>query len=34
VRIQQRGVAEATGLADAEAYEALSDLLLHALARP
>ncbi len=34
VRIQQRGVAEATGLADAQAYEALSDLLLHALARP
>ncbi len=31
VRIQQRGVAEATGLPDARAYEALSDLLLHGL---
>ena len=31
VRIQQRGVAEATALPDAEAYEHLSDLLLHAL---
>ena len=34
VRIQQRGVAEATALADAQAYEALSDLLLHGLTRP
>jgi AcrR family transcriptional regulator len=34
VRIQQRGVAGATALADAEAYEALSDLLLHGLTRP
>ena len=34
VRIQQRGVVGATALADAEAYEALSDLLLHGLTRP
>lgn len=32
VRIQQRGVAQATGLPDAQAYEALADLLLHGLA--
>lgn len=31
VRIQQRRVAEATSLSDAEAYEHLSDLLRHAL---
>lgn len=34
VRIQQRTVAEATELEDAQAYEALSDLLLHGLTRP
>jgi AcrR family transcriptional regulator len=34
VRIQQRGVAEATSLTDAEAYAALADLLLHGLTRP
>ena len=34
VRIQQRRVAEATALGDAEAYEALADLLLNGLTRP
>lgn len=33
VRIQQRGVAEATGLDDAEAYRHLTDLLLRGLFR-
>ncbi|QKW22948.1 TetR/AcrR family transcriptional regulator [Kitasatospora sp. NA04385] len=33
VRIQQRQVAEATGLADAEAYGHLAELLLHGLLR-
>ncbi|GAA4875229.1 TetR/AcrR family transcriptional regulator [Actinomycetospora straminea] len=33
VAIQQRRIAGATGLADAEAYEALATLLLHGLAR-
>ena len=33
VAIQQRRIAGATGLADAEAYEALAALLLHGLAR-
>lgn len=33
VRIQQRRVAGSTALADAEAYEALADLLLHGLTR-
>ena len=33
VAIQQRRVAAATGLGDAEAYEALATLLLHGLAR-
>ena len=33
VRIQQRKVAAATGLADAEAYEHLASLLLHGLSR-
>ena len=33
VRIQQRQVAVATGLADAEAYEQLAQLLLHGLTR-
>lgn len=31
VRIQQRRVAEATGLADAEAYQQLAELVLHGL---
>ncbi|WP_245607337.1 TetR/AcrR family transcriptional regulator [Pseudonocardia spinosispora] len=31
VRIQQRQVAEATGLADAEAYQQLAELVLHGL---
>ncbi|MFF7181213.1 TetR family transcriptional regulator [Streptomyces sp. NPDC008121] len=34
VRIQQRQVASATGLADAEAYEQLAELLLNGLTRP
>jgi len=34
VRIQQRALADATGLADAEAYRHLADLLLHGLAAP
>lgn len=34
VRIQQRRVAAATALDDAEAYEALADLLLNGLTRP
>lgn len=34
VRIQQRRVAAATSLDDAEAYEALADLLLNGLTRP
>ncbi|MEU8520029.1 TetR/AcrR family transcriptional regulator [Streptomyces sp. NBC_01216] len=34
VRIQQRQVAAATGLADAEAYEHLAELLLNGLTRP
>lgn len=34
VRIQQRRVAEATALGDAEAYEALADLLLNGLTGP
>lgn len=33
VRIQQRDVAAATGLADADAYRHLADLLLHGLTR-
>jgi AcrR family transcriptional regulator len=33
VRIQQRQVATSTGLADAEAYEQLAELLLHGLTR-
>ncbi|MBF9067041.1 TetR/AcrR family transcriptional regulator [Streptacidiphilus fuscans] len=33
VRIQQRQVAAATGLADAEAYDCLAELLLHGLSR-
>jgi len=33
VRIQQRQVAASTGLADAEAYEQLAQLLLHGLTR-
>lgn len=33
VRIQQRQVAASTGLADAEAYEQLAELLLHGLTR-
>ena len=33
VAIQQRRIAGTTGLADAEAYEALATLLLHGLAR-
>ena len=33
VRIQQRQVAAATGLGDAEAYEQLTALLLHGLRR-
>jgi AcrR family transcriptional regulator len=33
VAVQQRRIATATGLADAEAYEALAALLLHGLAR-
>ena len=34
VRIQQRELADATGLADAEAYRHLADLLLHGLTVP
>jgi AcrR family transcriptional regulator len=34
VRIQQRRLAETTELGDAQAYEALTDLLLHGLTRP
>ncbi|HXV92437.1 MAG TPA: TetR family transcriptional regulator [Pseudonocardia sp.] len=34
VRIQQRQVAAATGLDDAEAYARLADLLLHGIAAP
>jgi AcrR family transcriptional regulator len=34
VRIQQRELADATGLADADAYRHLADLLLHGLAVP
>ena len=33
VAIQQRRIAAATGLADAEAYEALAGLFLHGLTR-